>query len=185
MKKVARCILIEMLYNTTNNYYHCVHLIGTHDIQNISVTSPHPGEVRVTGELIDGSTATGALIIIYSLTNDSDVHYEIITAGPGKTINVSVVGLNGGEYGVSTFALENGGLPFTRVAALPKTVQVTGSEQKGLCAFVPNINQAHTCKTLGIVTKPKSIASTHAQMLPRNIIHARAINFVLATTHSA
>ena len=35
-------------------------------------------------------------------------------------------------------------------------------------------NQAHTCKTLGIVTKPKSIASTHAQMRPRNIIHARA-----------
>ena len=30
-------------------------------------------------------------------------------------------------------------------------------------------NQAHTCKTLGIVTKPKWIASTHAQMLPRNI----------------
>ena len=45
-------------------------------------------------------------------------------------------------------------------------------------------NQAHTCKTLGIVTKPKSIASTHAQMRPRNIIHARAITFVLATTPS-
>ena len=35
-------------------------------------------------------------------------------------------------------------------------------------------NQAHTCKTLGVVTKPKSIASTHALMHPRNIIHARA-----------
>ena len=35
-------------------------------------------------------------------------------------------------------------------------------------------NQAHTCKTLGVVTKPKSIASTHAQMHPRNIIHERA-----------
>ena len=34
-------------------------------------------------------------------------------------------------------------------------------------------NQAHTCKTLGVVTKPKSIASTHAQMHPRNIIHER------------
>ena len=32
----------------------------------------------------------------------------------------------------------------------------------------PFENQAHTCKTLGIVTTPKSIAST------RNIIHARA-----------
>ena len=26
------------------------------------------------------------------------------------------------------------------------------------------INQAHTCKTFGVVTKPESIASTHAQM---------------------
>ena len=45
-------------------------------------------------------------------------------------------------------------------------------------------NQAHsiTCKTLGIVTKPKSIASTHAQMRLRNIIHARGINFVLASS---
>ena len=33
------------------------------------------------------------------------------------------------------------------------------------------------CKTLGIVTKPKSVASTHAQMRPRNIIHARAISY--------
>ena len=94
----------------------------------------------MTGELINGSTATGALIIIYSLTNDSvDVHYVIITADPGRTVAIDAsvtvsVGLNGGEYRVSVFALENGGLPFTRVAALPETVQVAGSEQKGLHA---------------------------------------------------
>ena len=49
-------------------------------------------------------------------------------------------------------------------------------------------NQAYTCKTLGVVTKPKSIASTHAQMHPRNIIHARAqysASCILATTPSA
>ena len=54
-----------------------------------------------------------------------------------------------------------------------------------LVHLITIIDQAHTCKTLGIVTKPKSIASTHAQMRPRNIIHARAINIVLATTPSA
>ena len=27
------------------------------------------------GDFVDGSTATGVLLIIYSLTNDSDVHY--------------------------------------------------------------------------------------------------------------
>ena len=51
--------------------------IGTHDIQNISVSSSQPGEVRVTGDFIDGSTATGVLLILYSLTNDSDIHYVI------------------------------------------------------------------------------------------------------------
>ena len=45
-------------------------------------------------------------------------------------------------------------------------------------------NQAHTCKTLGIVTKPKSIASSHAQMRPRNIIHARVITFVYTRDHA-
>ena len=41
----------------------------------------------------------------------------------------------------------------------------------GYCSCNPN--QAHTCKTLGVVTKPKSIASTHAQIHPRNIILTR------------
>ena len=45
-------------------------------------------------------------------------------------------------------------------------------------------NQAHTCKTLGIVTKPKSIASTHAQMRPRNIIHACAITYLRTRDHA-
>ena len=52
---------------------------------------------------------------------------------------------------------------------------------------IPILYQAHTCKTLGVVTKLKSIASTHALMYPRNIIHAcaRGCNFILATTPSA
>ncbi|MGJ8945879.1 hypothetical protein AB9K17_23595, partial [Salmonella enterica subsp. enterica serovar Kentucky] len=45
-------------------------------IQNISVSSPHPGQVRVTGDFIQGSTATGALVIVYSQSNDSDIHYD-------------------------------------------------------------------------------------------------------------
>ena len=45
--------------------------------------------------------------------------------------------------------------------------------------LIQKINQAHTCKTLGVVTKRMSIASTHAQMHPRNIIHARATRAIL------
>ena len=41
----------------------------------LSVNSMQSGVVRVTGKIINGSTATGLLIIIYSLTNDSDHMY--------------------------------------------------------------------------------------------------------------
>ena len=92
---------------------------GTHDIQNISVTSPQPGEVRVTGDFIDGSTATGLLIIIYSLTNDSNVHY--IVGGHNS-------GLAGGEYSISVFVVEENGLPFERVATSPKLIVVETSK---------------------------------------------------------
>ena len=50
---------------------------GTHDAQNVSITTTgSPGQVRVTADLIFGSTAIGLLIIIYSLTDDLDTHYH-------------------------------------------------------------------------------------------------------------
>ena len=121
------------IHSKKNNalYYTCICLLsGTHDIQNISVTSPQPGEVRVTGDFIDGSTATGLLIIIYSLTNDSDVHY--ITGGSTsqqpRNVHVSVPGLADGEYSISVFVVEENGLPFERVATSPKLVTVETSK---------------------------------------------------------
>ena len=84
----------------------------------------------MTGDFIDGSTATGLLIIIYSLTNDSDVHY--ITRGSmsqqPRNVHVSVPGLAGGEYGISVFVVEENGLPFERVATSPKLVAVETSK---------------------------------------------------------
>ena len=49
-------------------------LIGTHDIQNVTVNSPLPGQIRVTGEFVNGSTATGVLLIVYSMSSN-DIHY--------------------------------------------------------------------------------------------------------------
>ena len=84
----------------------------------------------MTGDFIDGSTATGLLIIIYSLTNDSNVHY--ITRGSTsqqpRNVHVSVPGLAGGEYGISVFVVEENGLPFERVATSPKLVTVETSK---------------------------------------------------------
>ena len=98
-------------------------MIGTHDIQNISVSSLQPGEVRVTGDFIDGSTATGVLLILYSLTNDSDIHYVIGNCEQSRSIDINVTGLNDTQYGVSVFALDNGQI-FPRVVALPEYVTV-------------------------------------------------------------
>ena len=83
-----------------------------------------PGEVRVTGNFLNGSTATGLLIIIYSLTNDSDVHYNAggSTSQQPRNVHVSVPGLAGGEYSISVFVVEGNGLPFERVATSPKLV---------------------------------------------------------------
>ena len=55
------------------------------------------------GNFIDGSTATGVLLIVYSLTNESDIHYHAINKGNEQNNNISlnVTGLTGAEYGVS------------------------------------------------------------------------------------
>jgi hypothetical protein len=83
------------------------------------------------GSFIDGSTATGVLLIVYSLTNESDIHYHVINKLNERNNNISmnVTGLTGAdiEYGVSVFALENG-LPFPRVVTLPINVTVTAAD---------------------------------------------------------
>ena len=105
-------------------------MIGTHDIQNISVSSLQPGEIRVTGDFIDGSTATGVLLILYSITNDSDIHYVIGNCEQSRSIDINVAGLTSTQYGVSTFVLDNGQV-FPRVVALPEYVTVKSIEQTG------------------------------------------------------
>ena len=97
--------------------------LGTHDIQNISVSSPLPGQVRVTGDFIEGSTANGVLIIVYSQSNDSDIHYKS-SEWEGQSAEANVDRLIGSQYGVSVFVLEDG-LPFSRAATLPLLLQNT------------------------------------------------------------
>ena len=100
---------------------------GTYDLQNVVAISQLPGQISVTGELISGATATGVLVVVYSLTNSEDIHY-IIEQAKGDRISLNVTGLTGAEYGVSTFALENG-LPLPSVVASPKIIVVLNSHQ--------------------------------------------------------
>ena len=80
----------------------------------------------MTGDFIDGSTATGVLLILYSLTNDNDTSY--IVERFKQSIDINVTGLTGTQYGVSVFALDNGQV-FPRVVALPKHVTVHSNGQ--------------------------------------------------------
>ena len=64
-------------------------LTGTHDLQNISVSSPLPGTVRVSGNFLQGSAATGVLVIVYSLCNDSNVHYNSYHGSNDQSIEVA------------------------------------------------------------------------------------------------
>ena len=111
------------------NDYSCNLPKGTHDIQNVVASSPLPGQISITGELISGSTATGNLVVVYSLNSSSsqDIHY-IAKQVKGDRISLNVTGLTGAEYGVSIFALENG-LPLPNVVASSKTVTILNGHQ--------------------------------------------------------
>ena len=108
-------------------------ITGTHDIQNVTVTSSPVGQIRVTGDFVDGSTATGVLLVIYSLDNDSDVYYNIIDKEADGNIRMDIMltDLTGSQHRVSVFALENG-LPFPRVVTLPKNATVGNNNSRGL-----------------------------------------------------
>ena len=109
-------------------------LVGTHDIQNISVSSPLPGMVRVTGDFIQGSTATGLLVIVYSQSDNCDIQY-VNSEYPGQNIDITVAGLTSGQYGVSVLVLENG-VPVLRVATLPQTVYMDVQTQQSMHMYM-------------------------------------------------
>ena len=114
---------------------------GTHDIQNVVIHSFN-SEVRVTGDFIDGSMATGLLIVGYSLTDDSDVYY--IYKDYEQNIVASLTGLTGSQYGVSVFVVEENRLPFSRVATTPSLVD--NSAQQGLygvCVVLHTLQHIH------------------------------------------
>ena len=102
-------------------------MLGTHEIQNISVnSSSKPGEVRVTGSFTDDSTATGVLVIVFG---DSEVIYHKASRdGTDKIKTTLITGLAGGEYSISVFVVEENGLPCERVATSPKLVAVETSK---------------------------------------------------------
>ena len=98
-------------------------MLGTHDIQNISVSSPLRGQVRVTGDFIQGSTATGALII--TISDKHNIQYNLCPRnGDKKEVRDTISGLAGGTYKVSIFVVEENKLPTNRTAVMPRNLSV-------------------------------------------------------------
>ena len=104
---------------------------GTHDFYSISVTSPPTsfGVVMVTGVIVPRSTSTGILIVVYSLTEDNEVVYHIAQHNNEQyhQTHTMTMGLPAGKYQVVVFVMEEGGRPFCRAAATPRTVHIDGN----------------------------------------------------------
>ena len=99
-------------------YVCIVHVhVGTHDIQNISVSSPHPGQVMVTGDFIQGSTAIGLLVAV---NNESYTQYH------RGILDVIIKGLSAGRYTVSIFSILINGYPSERAATGQRIIEVIG-----------------------------------------------------------
>ena len=87
----------------------------------MSITS-YPGQIRVTGDFIDDSTATGVLITVVNKTNTL---LHTITKKSGQNdVGGAIVGLTRGQYTVSVFVVDSDGVPFSRVAIKPRKVFV-------------------------------------------------------------
>ena len=107
------------------SYNHVIICLGTHDFQNISVTSPRPGVIQVTSDFLNESTATGILGVIHS--TPEIVYHLIKRERYALHVADTIGGVGGGDHSVSVFVVEENGLPFNRTASIPKHVTVENS----------------------------------------------------------
>lgn len=70
----------------------------------------------------------GALVIVYSLTNDTNTLYKFAPRlSEKRLINSSIMELPIDKYRVSAFIVKENELPFHRVAALPTFIHVNAT----------------------------------------------------------
>ena len=78
----------------------------------------------MTGDFINGSTATGVLAVFVDFST-SKIFYHLIKRGSKKKqFDGTIQGVVGGEHSISFFVVEESGLPFNRTASMPKVVTV-------------------------------------------------------------
>ena len=78
----------------------------------------------MTGDFINGSTATGVLAVFVDFSI-SEIFYHLIKRGDNEQhFNDTIQGVVGGEHSISLFVVEESGLPFSRTASMPRVVTV-------------------------------------------------------------
>ena len=111
------------MYSRSN--FRFVFVIGTHYIQNVSVTpGGSPGEATVNCDFINGTALMGYLAVA---NGDLSVGYLVAErrAQVGNQVD-TITNLASSEYSTSIFAVNQTGLPEMFSANLPRNVQITG-----------------------------------------------------------
>ena len=102
--------------------------LGTHDVQHVSIVSPLPNILKITGAFIRGSTSIGVLAVMVPIDTQLDPIYRFITRESTTSLGVEDNRVPGGDYSISVFVVEESGLPFTRTVSAPINVTARGGK---------------------------------------------------------
>ena len=82
----------------------------------------------MTGDFINGSTATGVLAVFVDFST-SEISYHLIKRGSNEQhFNDTIQGVVDGEHIFSFFVVEETGLPFNRTASMSHVVTVVNGK---------------------------------------------------------
>ena len=104
-------------------YFHHYLIIGTFDVQNIQLSTNISNAILIDCDIIEGSQATGVLIIAYSMADFADIRYEVVVREESR-VQAVLSCLQGQSYTVLLHVLNENGVPFDRPASLPLSSNV-------------------------------------------------------------
>ena len=91
----------------------------------VTITTDDHYEIIISGYCIEGSKTIGMLAVIYTQANDADIDYFLLTCLVNvKKCTWHFETISSGQYYVSVFMVEEGGLPFSRSAVKPKKLSI-------------------------------------------------------------
>ena len=108
------------------DHWTSINSIGTFDFQDVKFSNNQNG-VLVLCDFIEGSEAAGILIIAYSVTDSSNIHYGVIPRKDQDSVVGGLACLPEGEYNVLLFVIRDNGIPHTTPAQFPSRRRVSAN----------------------------------------------------------